>query len=131
MIFDVPPGLDTRAAWSVRFRFAGAADGGFNGGAIASSPSGVLLEPENGWDGGVRGLGGRWGLRVNADTWNLAELSFDPVMGAFSARLNGQSASVTPRFPPSNFDPFVGAIIVGGVGLQTGDMWLSDLSISQ
>ncbi|MDP1916727.1 MAG: hypothetical protein Q8L14_10795 [Myxococcales bacterium] len=131
MIFDVPPGLDTRAAWSVRFRFAGAADGGFNGGAIASSPSGVLLEPENGWDGGVRGLGGRWGLPVSADTWNFAELTFDPVMGSFSARLNGQSASITPRFPPSNFDPFVGAIIVGGVGLQTGDVWLSDLSITQ
>lgn len=131
MSFDLPPGLDTRAPWSLRFRFAGAADGGSVGGSIAWAASAVLLEPENAWDGGVRGLGGRWGLSVRADTWNLAELHFEPDAGSFSARLNGQPATVTSRFPPANFDPFVGAVLIGGKGLQAGDLWLSDLSISQ
>ncbi len=129
LTFDLPTGLDTQRAWNLRFRFAGAADGGFFNGTIASGASGTLLEPENAWDGGVRGLGGRWGLTVRADEWNLVDFRFEPRDGGMSARLNGVAASMSGAFPPFLWDKHVGAIRVGGGGPI--DLWLSDLSIDQ
>lgn len=133
LTFDLPPGLDTRQPWSLRFRFAPAADGGFAGGVVAFSPHGNLLEPENAWDGGVRGVNGRWGLPLVADTWNLAEYRFDPVAGAWSARLNGQAATppvAQQRFPPNQWDKHVGAIMLGAPGLGVVDFWVSDVTIA-
>ncbi len=128
LTFDLPTGLDTQRTWNVRFRFAGAADGGFFNGTIASGASGPLLEPENAWDGGVRGLGGRWGLPLAADTWNVVDFQFEPRDAGMKARLNGQDAALAGRFPPLFWDKHVGAIRVGGGQI---DLWLSDLSITQ
>lgn len=135
LTFDLPPGLDTRQPWNLRFRFAPAADGGFGGlgPTVAFSPHGALLEPENGFDGGVRGVAGRWGVPLVADTWNLVEYRFDPVAGSWSARLNGQPATppaAMQRFPPNNWDKHVGAILFGSQGFNAVEVWLSDLSIS-
>jgi hypothetical protein len=129
LTFDLPTGLDTQRGWHLHFRFAGAADGGFSNGTIASSAMGTLLEPENDWDGGVRGLGGRWGLSVRADTWNVVDFRFEPGDAGMAARLNGQNATLTGRFPPLFWDKHVGAVRIGS-GAPV-DLWLSDLSITQ
>lgn len=131
LTFEVPTGLDTQRPWSLRLRFAGAADGGFAGGSIAYGPSGTLIEPENAWDGGARGLGGRWGLPLSADTWNLVEYRFDPVSSTVTARLNGQQSQGATRFPPALWDKHVGAVSVGSQGLSVVDLWLSDVFIGQ
>lgn len=127
--FELPTGLDPRQPWTFSFRFAPAADGGFASGQLAFTPSGTLLEPENGFDGGVRGLGGRWGLPVAADTWNLVDVRFDPSAGTFVGRLNGQTA--TPNRIPASWDRHLGAITLGSPGLSVVDFWVSDVAVSQ
>ena len=133
LAFELPTGLDTRQPWNLRFRFAPAADGGFSPGAtLAFSSQGKLLESENALDGGVRGLGGRWGQPLFADTWNVVDYRFDPTAMTWSARLNGLLAMpASARFPPAGWDKHVGAVVIGGKDFDSVELWLSDLSISQ
>lgn len=133
LTFDLPTGLDTRQPWNLRFRFAPAADGGFSpGAALAFAAQGALLESENALDGGVRGVNGRWGQPLFSDTWNVVDYRFDPAAMTWTARLNGQLAMpASARFPPPAWDKHVGAVMIGGQNLETVELWLSDLSISQ
>lgn len=133
LTFDLPTGLDTRQPWNLRFRFAPAADGGYSpGAALAFSAQGALLESENALDGGVRGVNGRWGQPLLADTWNVVDYRFDPTAMTWTAQLNGQLATPTSaRFPPAGWDKHVGAVMIGGQNLEVVELWLSDLTISQ
>ncbi len=136
---DPPVGVDTTQPWSLRLRFAPGLDGGAPAGFLAQGASGPITEVRTAWtDAGVVETFNRpWPSNAPAmtpDQWHLLEHTFEPDAGRFSVRLDGQPVQlVAPVFPPrvGRLNKHLGAITVGGGGLNALDVWVGEISISQ